>query len=68
MAGEVPDSGGFADAIVVTTDLDFAAEQGLAYEIAAALGEAHPSWAKQYVIWFADGRNELAGDITDQTP
>lgn len=66
--GEVPDSGGYSNAIVVTTDLDFASEQTLAEEISTALGEAHPAWAKQYVIWFADGNNMTAGDIWDRTP
>jgi hypothetical protein len=68
VAGEVPDSGGFKNAVVITTDLDFAGELALGQEIATALGEAHPAWAKQYVIWFADGRNESAGDIVDMTP
>lgn len=66
--GEVPDSGGFANAIVITTDLDFGAEQTIGQEIATALGEAHPEWAKQFVVWFADGNNLLAGDIFDATP
>lgn len=66
--GEVPDSGGFSNAIVVTTDLDFASEQTIAEEISAALGEAHPTWAKQAVIRFADGNNIVAGDIWDRTP
>lgn len=66
--GEVPDSGGFSNAIVVTTDLDFASEQTIAEEISTALGEAHPTWAKQSVIKFADGNNILAGDIWDRTP
>ncbi len=66
--GEVPGSGGFANAIVITTDLDFATEQAIAQEIAAALGEADPQWAKQYVLWFADGDNIQAGDIFDFTP
>lgn len=68
VAGEVPDSGGFANAVVITTDLDFASEQALGMEIVAALGEASPKWAKQYVLWFADGNNMLAGDIVDPTP
>lgn len=68
VAGEVPDSGGFGNAIVVTTDLDFASEQAVAEEISVALGEAHPAWAKQFVIRFADGNNILAGDIFDRTP
>lgn len=66
--GEVPGSGGFANAIVVTTDLSFPDEQALASELATALGEAHPAWATQYVIWFADGSNQLAGTIVDMTP
>jgi hypothetical protein len=65
---EVPDSGGFSNAVVVTTDLDFASEMALGQEIAAALGEAHVGWAKQYVIWFSDGANMMAGDIVDMTP
>lgn len=68
VAGEVPDSGGFNNAIVVTTDLDYATEQAVAEEISAALGEAHLTWAKQSVIWFADGNNMLAGDMWDRTP
>jgi hypothetical protein len=68
VAGEVPDSGGFSNAVVVTTDLDFGSEMALGQEIAAALGEAHPGWAKQYVIRFADGANIMAGDIVDMTP
>jgi len=68
VAGEVPDSGGFANAIVLTTDLDFASEQGVADEIGAAIGEAHPSWAKQFVLRYADGKNITAGDIVDRTP
>lgn len=68
VAGEVPDSGGFANAIVVTTDLDFAAEQPVGQEIVTALGEAHPGWAKQYVVRFGDGKNIMAGDIVDMTP
>lgn len=68
MAGEVPDSGGFANAVVITTDLDFASEQALGMEIVEALGEASPKWAKQYVLWFADGNNMLAGGIFDPTP
>lgn len=68
VAGEVPDSGGFANAIVVTTDLDFASEQAIGQEIVTALGEAHPGWAKQYVVRFADGKNVMAGDIVDMTP
>lgn len=68
VAGEVPDSGGFSNAVVITTDLDFASEQALGMEIVAALGEASPTWAKQYVLWFADGNNMLAGDIFDPTP
>jgi len=66
--GEVPDSGGFANAIVVGTDLDFASEQPLADQIAAAIGEAHPTWAKQLVVRYADGNNITAGDIFDRTP
>lgn len=66
--GEVPSSGGFANAIVITTDLDFATEQAMAQEIATALGEAHPAWAKQFVVWFADGDNLQAGEIFDATP
>jgi len=66
--GEVPDSGGFANAIVVVTDLEFAREQPLADQIAAALGEAHPAWAKQLVVRYADGNNITAGDIFDRTP
>lgn len=68
VSGEVPDSGGFANAIVVTTDLDFDGEQPLAQEIVSAIGEADPDWAEQYVIRFADGRNIQAGDIFDPTP
>jgi len=68
VAGEVPDSGGFSNAVVITTDLDYASEQALGAEIVAALGEASPTWAKQYVLWFADGNNMLAGDIFDPTP
>ena len=66
--GEVPDSGGFANAIVITTDLEFATEQAVALEIGLVLGEAHPSWASQFVVWYADGHNETAGDIIDMTP
>lgn len=66
--GEVPDSGGFKNAVVVTTDLDFASEQALGTEIQGALGEANLAWAKQYVVKFADGRNIMAGDLIDPTP
>lgn len=66
--GEVPDSGGFANAIVVTTDLDFATEQSIGTDIANALGEANVTWAKQYVVRFADGNNITAGDLVDMTP
>lgn len=66
--GEVPGSGGFANAVVMTTDLDFKTEQATAQEIATALGEAQPGWAKQYVVWFADGANLQAGEIIDPTP
>jgi hypothetical protein len=68
VSGEVPDSGGFGNAIVVTTDLDFASEQALADQISAALGEAHPTWAKQFIVRYADGNNITAGDIWDRTP
>ncbi|PKQ30404.1 MAG: hypothetical protein CVT60_00045 [Actinobacteria bacterium HGW-Actinobacteria-10] len=66
--GEVPGSGGFANAVVIKTDLDFTTEKATGQEIAAALGEAHPEWAKQFVVWFADGDNIQAGDIFDATP
>jgi len=66
--GEVPETGGFANAIVITTDLDFATEQAISQEIATALGEADIQWAKQFVIWFADGDNIQAGGIVDSTP
>lgn len=66
--GEVPGSGGFSNAIVIKTDLDYATEQALAQEIVNALGETDLTWAKQYVLWFPDGSNELAGDIVDMTP
>jgi hypothetical protein len=66
--GEVPGSGGFANAVVITTDLDFKTEQATAQEVAVALGEAHPKWAKQFVVRFADGNNIQAGDIVDTTP
>lgn len=68
VAGEVPDSGGFANAVVITTDLDFKTEQPVAQEIVIALGEAHPAWAKQFVLKYADGANVSAGDIVDTTP
>lgn len=66
--GEVPGSGGFSNAVVITTDLDYATEQALAQEIVNALGETDLTWAKQYVLWFSDGSSELAGDIVDMTP
>ncbi len=66
--GEVPGSGGFSNAVVITTDLDYQTEQALAQEIVNALGETGLTWAKQYVLWFADGSNEMAGDIVDMTP
>lgn len=68
VAGEVPDSGGWSNAIVITTDLDFGTELAMAQEIGTALGEAHPAWAKQYIVRFADGKNMQAGDIIDTTP
>jgi hypothetical protein len=68
VGGEVPDSGGFANAVVLTTDLDYQTEQAVGQEIVTALGEADLTWAKQYVLWFADGNNEMAGDLMDMTP
>lgn len=66
--GEVPSSGGYANAVVITTDLDFKTEQATGQEIVSALGEAHPAWAKQYILRYADGNNVMAGDIFDPTP
>ena len=67
--GEVPGSGGFSNAVVNNDrDLDYQTEQALAQEIVDALGETGLTWAAQYVLWFADGSNELAGDIVDMTP
>ena len=63
VAGEVPDSGGFSNAVVITTDLAFPADQALGQQIWMALANAHITWAENVVVWYADHVNETVGQI-----